>query len=169
MDQRTRSIGGDSSMSSQERTQYETKSKSEENINTKDFFIGALIGGMVGAAAALFLAPKSGKELRSNLNEQAIVLKEKTGQLCDTALSKGTHLAETAKEKSSGIAQTVSRQSIELVNKVKSINPIEKLSGESAGTASDSDQQSEMSDDEIQRKLEETKRAFDETENKYNQ
>ena len=156
-------------MSSQERSQNEqAQAKSEENINTKDFLIGALIGGMVGAAAALFLAPKSGKELRSNFNDQAIVLKAKTGQLRDTAMSKGTQLAETAKEKSSGFAQSVSRQSIELVNKVKSIKPIEKLTNHTDGESSSGNTQEGLNDDEVQKMLEETKRAFDETENKYN-
>lgn len=151
-------------MSNQERSQYEqTQSKSDDSINTKDFIIGALIGGMVGAAAALFLAPKSGKELRSNLNEQAVVLKEKTGQLRETARSRGIQLAETAKEKSSGLAQSVSRQSIELVNKVKNINPIDTIAKKT-----DANQNSAVSNDDIQRKLEETKKAFDETENKYN-
>ena len=44
----------------------------DNNMNTKDFVIGALIGGIVGAASALLLAPKSGKELRQDLNHQAL-------------------------------------------------------------------------------------------------
>ncbi|HAU33445.1 MAG TPA: YtxH domain-containing protein, partial [Lysinibacillus sp.] len=36
----------------------------EERVNMKDFVIGALVGGIVGAAAGLLLAPKSGKDLR---------------------------------------------------------------------------------------------------------
>lgn len=142
---------------SQEKSQMEqNQSKSEDHINTKDFLIGALIGGMVGAAAALFLAPKSGKELRSNLNDQAFVLKEKTGQFRSSAMSKGTQIAGTAREKSNVLAQNVSRQSIELVSKVKNRMPVNGLASSSAA------------EDEIQRKLEETKKAFDETESKYN-
>ncbi len=49
----------------------------EGSINAKDFLIGSLIGGIVGAATALFLAPKSGKELRDDLNTHAGTLKEK--------------------------------------------------------------------------------------------
>ncbi len=62
---------------------YETRetnqSKSEDSSSS--FLLGALIGGLVGAAAAIFLAPKTGKELRSTLNNQAGTLKEKTIQL----------------------------------------------------------------------------------------
>ncbi|QED48968.1 YtxH domain-containing protein [Cytobacillus dafuensis] len=155
-------------MNSQERGQYEqNQSKSEESINTKDFLIGALIGGMVGAAAALFLAPKSGKELRSNINEQAIVLKGKSGQFRDTAKAKGTQLAVVAKEKSNVIAQTVSKQSTDIVNKVKSMTPTVKTIGKVEN--SDTDKSEQAKSDDIQKKLEETKKAFDETEYKYNQ
>jgi len=62
---------------------YETKeagqNKNEESSSS--FLLGALIGGLVGAAAAMMLAPKSGKEIRSTINNQAGSLKEKTVQL----------------------------------------------------------------------------------------
>ncbi|MEH7176526.1 YtxH domain-containing protein [Neobacillus vireti] len=56
-------------------------SQSKREESSSSFLLGALIGGLVGAAAAIFLAPKSGKELRSTLNSQAGTLKEKTVQL----------------------------------------------------------------------------------------
>jgi gas vesicle protein len=52
------------------------QNKSEDSSSS--FLLGALIGGLVGAAAAIFLAPKSGRELLSTLNNQAGTLKEKT-------------------------------------------------------------------------------------------
>jgi gas vesicle protein len=55
------------------------QNKSEDSSSS--FLLGALIGGLVGAAAAIFLAPKSGKDLRSTINNQAETLKEKTVQL----------------------------------------------------------------------------------------
>lgn len=70
-----------------------------DSINSKDFMIGALIGGMIGAATALFMAPKTGKELRNDFNEQARNISEKTERLRQTAMEKGTVLADTAKEK----------------------------------------------------------------------
>lgn len=155
-------------MGSQERNQFEqNQSKTEENINTKDFLIGALIGGMVGAAAALFLAPKSGKELRSNINEQASALKEKSGQIRVTAMTKGTELAAVAKEKTNALSQTVSKQSTELVNKVKNLKPSVNPNGQA--DISLDENSLVTNDDEVQTKLEETKKAFDETEGKYNQ
>jgi gas vesicle protein len=55
------------------------QNKSEDSSGS--FLLGALIGGLVGAAAAIFLAPKTGKELRNTLNNQAGTLKERTVSL----------------------------------------------------------------------------------------
>ena len=41
------------------------------------FLFGAIVGGVIGAAAALFLAPKTGKEMREDFTTQASQLKEK--------------------------------------------------------------------------------------------
>ncbi|GAJ99426.1 YtxH domain-containing protein [Geomicrobium sp. JCM 19055] len=51
------------------------------DMNTKDFLIGTLIGGIVGASAALLFAPKSGKELRGDISEGASTAKDKTYEL----------------------------------------------------------------------------------------
>lgn len=82
----------------------------EDESSSKDFIIGALVGGIIGAATALFLAPKSGKELRSDLNTHATTLKEKTSTYTDTA-----------KEKSGGLTQQVKEQSSKVVDKVKNL------------------------------------------------
>lgn len=131
----------------------------ENNINTKDFLIGALIGGVVGAAAALFLTPKSGKDIRHDISHQAQSLKERTGHLREAAVSKGTELAEVAKERTAILGQTVSKQSNELITKVKALKPIAAEDTEEEEIAAASENSSD-----IQRKLEETKKAFDETE-----
>lgn len=128
----------------------------ESNLNTKDFLIGALIGGVVGAAAALFLAPKSGRDIRHEISTQALTLKEKSGHLREVAVNKGTEIAEVAKEKTTSFGQTVSKQSNELMNKVKALKP---LSEDTEGNAA-----SIQGNLDIQQKLEETKKAFDETE-----
>lgn len=65
---------------------------SKDGINSKDFLIGTLIGGIIGATTALFLAPKSGKELRDDLNTQANALKEKTDRLTTDAKEKALNM-----------------------------------------------------------------------------
>ncbi|MCD8502657.1 MAG: YtxH domain-containing protein [Bacillaceae bacterium] len=94
---------------------------SKDNMNVKDFFIGALIGGIVGATTSLLMAPKSGKELRNDLVEQAHTMKEKTSSLTSNAIEKGNKYAQFAKEKSSTIAKTVTEQSAYVADKVKEL------------------------------------------------
>ncbi|WP_077327563.1 YtxH domain-containing protein [Virgibacillus siamensis] len=75
----------------------------ESNINSKDFLIGTLIGGFVGAAAALLFAPKAGHELRGNLNDGATQLKGRAGTWKDAAYEKGSGLKDMAYEKGSNL------------------------------------------------------------------
>ncbi|KGR91133.1 hypothetical protein CD30_07655 [Ureibacillus massiliensis 4400831 = CIP 108448 = CCUG 49529] len=81
----------------------------EEMINVKDFVIGALVGGIIGAATGLLLAPKTGKELRSDVATQAISIRDK-----------GVEFSTTAKEKTVQISNQLKEQSVQLVDKVKS-------------------------------------------------
>ncbi|MBU8907990.1 YtxH domain-containing protein [Desertibacillus haloalkaliphilus] len=55
----------------------------KNNMDTKDFLIGSLVGGIVGAAVGLLMAPKAGKELRDDLNVQVTNAKEKTAKFTD--------------------------------------------------------------------------------------
>ncbi|KIL43882.1 YtxH domain-containing protein [Jeotgalibacillus soli] len=95
--------------------------KQETTTSTRDFVLGALIGGAVGAATALFLAPKSGKEFRDDLTLQAELLKERSAEWKEQAIDKSSELANAAKEKTAVLSQTVQDQSSGLVEKVKSI------------------------------------------------
>ncbi|MFC4618289.1 YtxH domain-containing protein [Camelliibacillus cellulosilyticus] len=98
---------------------------SEDNgINKKDFFLGAFVGGVVGAVAALLFAPKSGKEIRSDISEQS-----------QNLVKKGGDFAQLAKEKSSNLARTVSDQSIEVMGKVKELPNVILRNGKNSQTA----------------------------------
>lgn len=83
---------------------------SNNNMNGKDFLLGAVVGGLLGAAAALLLAPKSGKELRSDLSDQYHVISEKTQQI-----------AADVSEKTQKVASEVSEFGQELVGKAKEV------------------------------------------------
>lgn len=81
---------------------------SEEKVNMKDFVIGALVGGIVGAATGLLLAPKAGRDLREDVAIQAVSLKDKS-----------IVLSSTAKEKTAQFSSQIKEQSTQLVDKVK--------------------------------------------------
>ena len=156
-------------MAGTERNTFESsQTKTEDHINAKDFIIGTLVGGIVGTLAALLLAPKSGKELRGDLNSQAYLLREKTDQLRDAAMMKSSELTSTVKDKTTAISKKVSEQSADLVKKVKGF----KCEGE-LGQVDETNPVDDLFEpnlqSDIQQKLEETKKAFDETESKINQ
>ena len=156
-------------MAGNERNSYESvQDQSNNHINTKDFLIGTLVGGIVGALTALFLAPKSGKELREDLNDQAYLLREKTESLRETAIEKSSEITSTVKDKTSALSKKVSEQSQGLVNKVKGIKADVEDEQSEGENAIDQLFETDVNSD-IQQKLEETKKAFDETESKVNQ
>ena len=94
---------------------------SKDGINSKDFLIGTLIGGIVGATTALFLAPKLCKQLRDDLNTQAHALQEKTDRLTTDAKERGTEYVTIAQDKTSALSQLVAEQSNQILDKVKDI------------------------------------------------
>lgn len=70
-----------------------------------DFLAGFVLGGLVGAAVALLLAPQSGEETRAVLRERGIELKEQADELSADAKKtavewqeKGKAAAEKAKD-----------------------------------------------------------------------
>ncbi|WP_347549160.1 YtxH domain-containing protein [Pseudalkalibacillus hwajinpoensis] len=73
--------------------------------------IAALAGGVVGAAAGVLLAPKSGKDLRNDISGGVTKAKDKS-----------IEVSGNVKEKSSAFAQSVKTKSNDLVSKVKNRN-----------------------------------------------
>lgn len=73
-------------------------------------FGGFLLGVLVGAGAALLLAPKRGDELRHDLTDNAEKLKAQGSDLLETAKSKGADVASQAQSKIGDIKTTVSQK-----------------------------------------------------------
>ncbi|MDG0874668.1 YtxH domain-containing protein [Paenibacillus thiaminolyticus] len=71
----------------------------------KKFWIGTLVGGVVGSVAALLLAPKSGRELRADIAEGAQQLNEKTQRLAKQIEEQKDNFLATAREKAAGLQQ----------------------------------------------------------------
>lgn len=140
--------------------------------NMNGFLMGAFIGGVVGAAVALFLAPKSGRDFRDNLNDKATLLKEKTNQLCETTMNKGSEIANLAKEKGNAMTQAITPQSTGSHNKAKvstsnSILEVEtKYISIKPNVKKTPKADINEDDQHVRRKLEEAKKALDEAENK---
>jgi gas vesicle protein len=63
------------------------------------FFAGLMIGGVVGAAVALLLAPQSGEETRTMIRDKGIELKEQVEKTAADARVRAEQLAQEAKLK----------------------------------------------------------------------
>ncbi|WP_243735120.1 YtxH domain-containing protein [Paenibacillus turpanensis] len=80
---------------------------SNNNMNGKDFLLGAVVGGVIGALTALLVAPKSGKELRGDIAEGYRQASEKTQELAQNVGAKTTELASTVNAKAVEVAGKV--------------------------------------------------------------
>lgn len=167
-------------------TKFEEESEmSEENkkemntntdgINTKDFLIGTLIGGIVGATTALFLAPKSGRELREDITDQATQLKERTDNWKVQATEYTTELAETAKDKKNQLTKAITDQTQQVMDKVKqlrekngdvSMELQEQVQDIISEAATAIETESDEMTDEVKKRLEDTKAALEDVEKK---
>ena len=56
--------------------------------NTLGVLRGMLIGALAGAAAALLLAPQSGKDTRRQIQEKGIELRDRTTEMVDDTMAK---------------------------------------------------------------------------------
>jgi gas vesicle protein len=168
--------------SKENETRENNQNRNKESQSSKNFIAGAVIGGVVGAAAALLLAPKAGKEIRSDLNNQVNNLLEKTNLLSDDVFEKSNGLAAATKEKTASLSKAVVQQSKELVNKAKGLTANmadEQVESETsyipinhtiskANTPKGNGNTPANQETDIRKKLEEAQRAFEEAENSIN-
>jgi gas vesicle protein len=71
-----------------------------------DFFAGFVVGALVGAAAAILLAPQSGEETRAMIRERGIELQERSAEMSAEARRRATEYQAQAKDR----AQQLSAQ-----------------------------------------------------------
>ena len=71
-----------------------------DSDNFGAFFAGFVIGGLVGAAAALLMAPQSGEETRAQIQERGIELQSKAQETMRDARLKADQMIADAQERS---------------------------------------------------------------------
>lgn len=73
------------------------------NDNGGSFAMGFILGGIIGAAAALLLAPKKGAETRSDLMERSLLMRARAEELAALARAEAQERASvgvaTARER----------------------------------------------------------------------
>jgi gas vesicle protein len=65
----------------------EVRMKARSRIDARNIVIGVLIGGLVGAATMLLLAPKSGRQTRFDIQQKSIQLRDRTTDIGKKALA----------------------------------------------------------------------------------
>lgn len=87
----------------------------------RNFVTGVVIGSVVGSLTALLLAPKSGRELRKDIESQANIVLDKTGEVKDTLVEKSGQWKEQANDAAIKLTEAVKTQTKEIVDKVQQV------------------------------------------------
>ncbi|WP_068619735.1 YtxH domain-containing protein [Paenibacillus tuaregi] len=111
-------------------------------MSQKNFWLGALVGSLVGSAAALLLAPKKGSELRKDIADGA----------------------RQVSDKSREVAGKVGEQTSEVINKVKGkaqdvVSSIQALRDKKAKSGAEEELVVEISSEENQTETSDTTQA----------
>ncbi len=93
----------------------------EENKMAKGLMLGFLTGGLVGAVIALLYAPKSGRELRSDIKIKKDEFLDDTSEYMKIAKSKASDLINEGKKKSEQIIKDAKEKANTLLDDANSI------------------------------------------------
>jgi gas vesicle protein len=100
----------------------------EQEKPQSHFFMGLLIGGALGALAGILFAPKSGKELRSNLKEKGSEVLKDTKEIYVDASTKVReiiedvkHQAKELKKEAEGTGEKIADEVQEKISQVKKV------------------------------------------------
>ncbi|MDN6293466.1 MAG: YtxH domain-containing protein [Alkalibacterium sp.] len=107
--------------------------KVEKAYEVKGFVLGTFVGAAVAGITALLLAPKSGKEVRSDIKEQGIKTKDQAKDYVDKAKDKGLELKDSISKKSDDYMEDASENYEELSDEAeKNLDKIKKQAKDTA-------------------------------------
>lgn len=92
----------------------------KKHSNTESFVLGTFVGAAVAGLTALLLAPKSGKEMRGTIADQADRTKQQAKEYMSLAKEKGSDLRDTVEEAGSEYLKNASVTYDQLSNQVGS-------------------------------------------------
>lgn len=77
----------------------------EKNGDFGAFVSGFFIGGLIGAAVALLMAPQSGEETRTQIREKSIELRDQVETTADEARTRAEKLAKEARARAENLQE----------------------------------------------------------------
>ena len=93
----------------------------DENKTAKGLILGFVTGGIVGAAIALLYAPKSGRELRSDIRVKKDELLDDTSEYLQIAKTKASDMINEGKRKSEELISDARKKANSLIGDANSI------------------------------------------------
>ena len=78
------------------------------------FLVGFIVGGLVGAATALLLAPQSGEETRAYIRDKSIELKDRAAETIEDARARAEVALDDAKARADAAYADVKARTAEL-------------------------------------------------------
>jgi gas vesicle protein len=101
---------------------YESRQVQEMTGATKHILTGIVVGGLIGAAAMMLLAPRSGEEMRAEIKDKAMDLRDRTTEgvkdRVSQVVSSAEHLKSGLKGRSHDIKQRGQDVLIEQLDRV---------------------------------------------------
>jgi gas vesicle protein len=92
---------------------------SDDDTDFGNFLIGFVVGGLIGAAAALLFAPQSGEETRTLIKEKSIELKDKAIETAEDARVRAEEGLEIAQAKAKVALEEVQLRAADLARMTK--------------------------------------------------
>lgn len=93
----------------------------DENKTAKGLILGFVTGGIVGAAIALLYAPKSGRELRSDIRIKKDELLDDTSEYLQIAKTKASDMINEGKRKSEELISDARKKANSLIGDANTI------------------------------------------------
>lgn len=129
----------------------------------REFLVGVVVGGAIGAAAALMYAPQPGEATRTRLRESATEARERTAALAEqtrgrasevvhTAQSRLSEVGDQVRSKADGLSQQahqIAGRSRDLVERQREAVSAAVDAGRQAYTARQTELQSGVADDSL--------------------
>jgi len=90
----------------------------EENKNKNGFFLGVLLGGLIGGVAAYFLSSEDQEEARKNIVKKGKVILKNLDETYEDVKDKGVEVKEAIQEKAEETVENVQDAAQEAVKNI---------------------------------------------------
>ncbi|CAM3511705.1 YtxH domain-containing protein [Marinicrinis lubricantis] len=126
-----------------------SEANNQNNMNGKDFLLGAVVGGIIGAAAALLLAPKTGKELRGDIAGQYQNVTEKTKEIYGTVSTRGKEVFDTVSTKGREMTGKAKEAAAHIATDIRNWKESKEQSAPAAETGTDQADNAALDNDSV--------------------